>query len=466
MKLNLIMEHERNRICFKEMTLNNAPIFPDFILVAMTTLEQNGFEAYLVGGCVRDSICYKSPKDWDITTNALPEQIIDVFRDFKVLEHAVQYGTVTVLIDKKPIEITTYRIDGRYTDSRHPDSISYTARLSEDLSRRDFTVNALAYNEKTGIIDLFGGIDDLRKMRIQCVGDPTERFTEDALRIMRALRFASSLQFTIEKKTASAMIALKERLINVAAERVCVEFSKMIVGDGIKDILMEYVDVLGVFVPEILPMVGFDQKNPHHCYDVWGHVVAAVAQIEPDLPLRLTMFFHDIAKPVCFSLGENGCGHFHGHQERGADITKEIMERMRFEHKLTRLVVTLISCHNQKLRPDSVQIKEWLRTIGEKELKMLFAVKRADVLGKLPSGFVRLDALDEAEQMMEEILAKKECYSLKELKINGCDLIRIGFKEGVQVGDTLNELLRRVIEGICQNDESALREEAKKILQS
>ena len=303
---------------------------------ALTMLESAGFEAFIVGGCVRDALRGITPKDYDITTSALPEETKSVFRDWRVIETGIQHGTITVVMDGMPLEITTYRTEGTYSDNRHPDSVSFTASLREDVARRDFTMNAIAYSPTRGMIDHFGGAEDIRRGIIRCVGDPATRFREDALRMMRGIRFASVLGFAIEKNTAAAIHENKERIPTVSAERIRVELTKLLCGANVKNVLMDWWDVIGTVIPEILPMHGFDQKTPYHIYDVWEHTAVAVSNIPPDPHLRLCALLHDIGKPPSFFTDEKGVGHFYGHPAVSARMTEEILARLKYDNATRR----------------------------------------------------------------------------------------------------------------------------------
>ena len=290
---------------------------PPQVNTAFALLDAAGYEAFLVGGAVRDYVRSCSPaKDWDITTNALPEQVEEAFAGYRLIETGLKHGTVTVVIDHEPLEITTYRIDGDYTDHRHPDSVSFTRNLKDDLERRDFTMNALAYNPKTGIVDLVGGQEDIENGLIRCVGDPDRRFQEDGLRMLRALRFASVFEMQIEEQTAAAIHRNKELLKGIAAERIQVEVTRLLCGKGVADVLRSFADVLAIPIPELSPMFGFDQHNPHHDKDIWNHTIVVVTSIRPEPILRWAALLHDIGKPSCFTIAEDGVGHFFGHAEK------------------------------------------------------------------------------------------------------------------------------------------------------
>ena len=293
-------------------------VLPAQVNTALARLHDAGYEAYIVGGCVRDRIMGREPKDYDITTSALPEQTAAVFAGERIIETGMKHGTVTVLLDGEPLEITTFRIDGTYSDSRHPDAVTFTPSLREDLARRDFTMNAMAYSSETGLVDPFGGQADIAAKYIRCVGDPDLRFREDALRILRALRFSSVLGFPIEPETDGAARYLCLLLKKISAERVFSELKQLLCGPDVRRVLLDYAGVLGAVLPEILPMQGFDQRNPHHCYDILEHTAAAVEAMPPEPALRLAALLHDVGKPECFFTDEDGVGHFYGHPKAGA----------------------------------------------------------------------------------------------------------------------------------------------------
>ena len=306
---------------------------PKNVDTAINLLQSAGFEAYAVGGCVRDSLLGKIPNDWDITTSAKPEDMKSVFADFHCIDTGIKHGTVTVVIDGEPLEITTFRLDGEYEDNRHPKSVTFTSNLSADLGRRDFTVNAMAYSKKTGTVDLFGGQNDLKNKIIRCVGDPDRRFNEDALRILRALRFASALDFEIEEKTAQSLLKNRALLGNISEERIAKELLKLVCGKGAKRILTDFAPVLFEILPELQPMYKNSHDNPHHCYDIYEHMLIAVESIDPEPTLRFAMLLHDCGKPAVKKFDENGVAHFYGHQRISAEISAQILARLKVSNK-------------------------------------------------------------------------------------------------------------------------------------
>jgi tRNA nucleotidyltransferase (CCA-adding enzyme) len=436
---------------------------PDEVQYIIDTLENNGSEAYAVGGCVRDSLLGKEPEDWDICTPALPEHTMKYFAEHHVIETGLKHGTITLMLNRKPFEITTYRIDGDYTDNRHPDKVEFANDLIEDLSRRDFTINAMAYNPKRGVVDLFGGAKDLSSGIIKCVGDADRRFQEDALRIMRALRFASVLGFSIDDDTSKAMIGNKKLLNNIAAERIAGELNKLIIGNGARDVLLEHIAVITEIIPEMSPAIGFEQNNPYHCYDVLNHILFSVENAPKDVRIRLAMLFHDIAKPECYT-ETDGTGHFYKHPAAGSDMAGKILLRLRYDKETIKTVTQLILHHDTGVKPHGKHIKRWLNKIGEERLRQLLEVKRADAMAQSAgSRQKKIDELDEVLILMDEIVEQRQCFSLKDLAVNGSDLITLGIPGGVKIGAILNQLMDMVIEEQIENDKMKLLETAHRL---
>ena len=435
-------------------------LIPEYVQKVLVTLEQAGYEAWCVGGCVRDSLLGRYPDDWDVTTSALPEETIAVFAGHAV-PTGLQHGTVTVRSDHKSVEVTTYRVDGAYLDHRRPDSVTFTRSLEEDLQRRDFTVNAMALGLSGEVKDPFGGQEDLRSGVLRCVGDPDRRFGEDALRILRGLRFAAVLGFEIEKKTAESIHRNRELLREIAAERIQTELLKLLSGPFAVNVLRAYPDVIGVFWPEILPMVGFDQRNHHHCYDVWEHTLHAFETTPEDAVLRCAVLLHDIGKPQCFTTDEAGVGHFYGHGNLSRELADQMLRRLKCSTDFRETVVRLVDWHDRMVSPTEKGVKKALRRLGEQDLRRLIAVKRADNLGQAPEFRSRQQELDLGERILEQLLEEDACFSLKQLKINGHDLLRLGFK-GPAIGDTLESLLDSVVNGELPNEREVLLESARK----
>ncbi len=437
-------------------------LIPEHITKAVDLLNHEGYEAYLVGGCVRDALLGVSPKDYDITTSALPEQTKEIFREYHVIETGIKHGTVTVVIDHSPIEITTYRVDQKYLDHRHPESVVFTSSLKEDLARRDFTINAMAYHPQTGIIDLYDGKKDLKTCTIRCVGDPETRFNEDALRILRALRFASRYDSPIDESTEKAMRKCSMLLREISAERIASELNEILCGKGIRRILTEETDILGVPIPELLPMKGFDQNNPHHIYDVLTHTAVAVESIPPEKVLRLSALFHDIGKPLSYSVDENGVGHFYGHAKKSETIAAKILKRLKYDNETTDSVLTLVKYHDLHLEENEKSIKRLLRKIGPEMFDKLILLYRADNLAQAPAFRYRQEGFDRLSTLAEKVLSEEQCFSLKDLAVNGSDLIRMGYKPGPKIGTVLDKLLTKVIDGKLNNEKDELVEFIKK----
>ena len=432
---------------------------PEEVKTALKMLRESGYEAYMIGGCVRDSILGIPAKDHDITTSALPEQTERVFRDFRVVETGIKHGTVTVLINKMPLEITTYRIDSQYSDNRRPDSVTFTKSLREDTARRDFTMNAVAIDENGDIVDHHGGIEDIKNKLIRCVGEPDLRFREDALRILRAVRFSSKLGFEIEKDTKEAVFRNKELLLNISSERIASELVKLLCGKNARSVIIEYIDVLGVVIPELLPMKGFEQNNIHHIYDVLEHTAAAVENAPAEPVMRLAALFHDIGKPCCYSF-KDGQGHFYGHAGTGADMTRIILNSLKFDNYTKDTVTKLVKIHDVQIEERKGAVKRCLNKHTPEIFYMLLDLKRADTLAQAPMCFERLAYLDRIKAIAEEILDGEECFSLKQLEINGRDLIASGIEPGKEIGSILSDILEKVISGELPNERSALLEYA------
>ena len=425
-------------------------------LTAIRRLEANGFEAYAVGGCVRDSLLGRLPNDWDLTTNALPEETAACFSDLRVIETGIKHGTVTVLIEGEPIEITTYRLDGEYADNRHPIKVTFSKNIEDDLSRRDFTVNAMAYHPERGLIDPFGGQEDLSHALIRCVGSPKKRFEEDGLRILRAVRFASVLGFELEGKTARQVVACRQLLDNIACERIREEFQKLICGKAAVGILRDYVAVILQFLPELAPCVGFPQNSRYHCYDVWEHTLHALAVTRStDSTVRLAILLHDVGKPHCYTEDAQG-GHFQGHAEHSVRLAEDILCRLRYDNATRELLLKLIRYHDLPLSAEPKHVKRALLRYGEYGLAALLELQRCDRLAHAPQYATPSPALDEIPLVVERIKAENACLSLRSLALKGDDLLTLGYKPGPTVGATLQTLLDLVIDGELPNEKDAL----------
>ncbi len=437
---------------------------PKNVDTAINLLQSAGFEAYAVGGCVRDSLLGKTPNDWDITTSAKPEDMKSVFADFHCIDTGIKHGTVTVVIDGEPLEITTFRLDGEYEDNRHPKSVTFTSNLGADLGRRDFTVNAMAYSKKTGTVDLFGGQNDLKNGIIRCVGDPDRRFNEDALRILRALRFASALDFEIEEKTAQSLLKNRALLGNISEERIAKELLKLVCGKGAKRILTDFAPVLFEILPELQPMYKNSHDNPHHCYDIYEHTLIAVESIDPEPTLRFAMLLHDCGKPAVKKFDENGVAHFYGHQRISAEISAQILARLKVSNKFRDEILFLVSNHDRwELYENTEKMPRYLSKFGLDGVLNLLKVMRADVLAQSPEYRYRLDQIADAEEIAKNLAAQKPCLSLSELQINGRTLMDIGIPQGRKLGAVLAQLLDEVIDGVTKNTQEALTTRAREI---
>ena len=423
------------------------------------TLQNNGYSAYIVGGCVRDSILGRTPHDYDICTSATPSEMLEIFKDKKIIETGLQHGTVTVVVNGEPYEITTYRIDGIYSDNRRPDTVTFTDKLVEDLRRRDFTINAMAYNDEEGLIDPFNGMEDIKYKKISCVGRAEDRFGEDALRILRAIRFATQLEFTIMPGTDWEIHKQYKNLENISIERINSEFCKIASSDDFCVELLLYKDVFSLFIPELKDMFDFPQNNPWHIWDVFGHTIHAVEYCDSDdLVVRLAVFFHDFGKPHSYQDGEDGIRHFKGHGKVSADITDSIMKRLRFDNETRNNVVELVYYHDATFEVGKKYVKRWLNKIGEKQFRRLLQVKKADNKAQnLELSSDRIKELSEIEALIDEVLQEDECFSLKDLAVNGNDVKKaMMLKEGKDVGYWLNEILKRVIDGELNNNRDEL----------
>jgi len=438
--------------------------------LAVKMLIDSGFEAGVVGGCIRDALMNKIPHDWDICTSATPDEIQSVFRDFKQLTVGLKHGTVVIFINGEELEITTYRIDGIYSDGRRPDNVSFTRNLVEDLSRRDYTQNAIFFNESVGIIDPFNGVSDIQHKIIRCVGDSNKRLKEDALRILRGIRFASNLDFTVEESTKTAMFRNKELLINISKERIAVEFIKMLQGKNVMNTLDEFQEIISCIIPEIKAMIGFEQNNPYHCYDIWKHTLITVNNVE-GLILRLTMFFHDIAKPNCYSIDKHGIGHFYGHADESAEIASEIFKRMKLTNSESitkndiKIVIELIKYHDIIINPQKKSVRKILSKLDGniEQFQRLLSVKKADILAQNPDKvIIRLKEIDSIQKIFDEVVEENTCITLKNLAINGKDLIAIGVPPGKIIGEILNQLLEDVLAENLSNEKESLLTAAKK----
>ena len=422
-------------------------------------LNKNGYEAYVVGGAVRDSILNRPVHDWDVCTSATPSEMLKVFRGKKVIETGLKHGTITVIENDMAIEVTTYRIDGDYSDNRRPDNVTFTKNLIEDLRRRDFTINAMAYNPKTGLIDPFNGMEDIKNKKIRCPGSAEDSFHKDALRILRAIRFEAQLNFAGLPETMFEIERQYDRLNNISIERISSEFCKIVASEQFCVELVLYPNVFSLFIPELKDMICFQQNNPYHAYDVFDHTIHAIEKCESDdLLVKLAVFFHDFGKPHSYQDGEDGIRHFKGHGKVSAEITDSIMKRLRFDNETRNNVTELVYYHDATFEVGKKYVKRWINKIGEKQFRRLLEVRKADIKGQKPNyEKSRIEKVANIERILEDILQKQECFSLKDLTINGNDVKKtMNLKEGKTVGYWLNEILRRVIDGELKNDRDDL----------
>ena len=422
----------------------------------LKVLEANGYEAYVVGGCVRDSLLGKQPHDWDITTSALPLQVKALFS--RTIDTGLKHGTVTIPSGREAYEVTTYRIDGEYLDGRHPSEVTFTASLREDLKRRDFTINAMAYNEKDGLQDFFDGISDLETYRIRAVGDPRKRFEEDALRILRAVRFSAQLGYTVEEGTLRAMRTLAPTLARISAERIAAELEKILVSPHPDRLRMAYeCGITAVILPEFDRCMETPQNNPHHIYNVGEHTMCALMQARPDRILRTAILLHDVGKPLCRSTDEKGIDHFYGHPEAGAKIAEEILRRLKSDNETRRKTVQLVRCHDREIRLTPAGVRQAIVRIGEDLFPLLLEVKEADMLAQ--STFRREEKkahIGRVRELYAEILEHKDCLTLRDLAVNGNDLISYGIRPGKEMGRILHEMLEDVLAEPSHNDREYL----------
>lgn len=437
---------------------------PKAVEIAINKLKSAGHEAYIVGGCVRDALRGVEPHDYDMTTSALPDETKAIFSEYRIIETGMKHGTVTVLIDGEPLEITTFRVDGTYSDHRRPEEVTFTRSLREDVARRDFTVNAMAYSPDSGVMDFWGGRDDLEKGVIRAVGEPDRRFNEDALRIMRAARFASTLDFEIDGATSDSMIRNRGLLRNISAERINVELSKLILGDGCERMLVDYAVILTEIIPELAPAIGFDQRNNHHIYDVYTHTVKAVVNCPRDRNIRMAALLHDVGKPSVFSVGDDGVGHFYGHSEKSVEIAENVLTRLKFDNASKNEILTLIKYHDPVILVKRAAVGRWARRLGMETLFRLLELKAADNLAQAPEYADRLRGYEEIRRVAEEMIAENACFSLKDLAVNGGDLIKFaGFTAGKAMGETLSALLDAVISEELPNDREVLLARAREL---
>lgn len=438
---------------------------PEKAKKVVNTIQAAGFEAYVVGGCVRDSILGRQPQDWDITTSAKPEQVKALFP--RTIDTGLQHGTVTVMQDREGFEVTTYRIDGEYEDSRHPKEVVFTPNLEEDLKRRDFTINAMAYNEEKGLVDIFGGMEDIRLGRIRCVGRAEERFGEDALRMLRAIRFSAQLGYEIDEETKQGIRRLAPTLKNISAERIQTELVKMLVSPHPDYLRTAYdMGVTKMFFPEFDRAMETEQHHPHHMYSVGEHILHSLAYVPADKVLRLTMLLHDIGKPDTLTTDEQGITHFYNHESLSAEMAKTILRRLKFDNDTINMVYKLVMYHDygNSVEPTLQIVRRAMNKIGEDAFPALFQVKYADMMAQ--SDYLRdekLKRLENWKRLYTEICEKEQCVSLKTLAVTGSDLIAAGMKPGKELGEVLQKLLQLVLDDPSCNTKDKLLAEAQRL---
>ena len=436
---------------------------PENVKNIIEILEANGHEAYAVGGCVRDTLLLRVPGDWDVTTSAKPEEVKALFSH--TIDTGIEHGTVTVMMNRVGYEVTTYRIDGEYEDARHPKEVTFTSNLVEDLKRRDFTINAMAYNESSGMVDVFDGMGDLEKGIIRCVGDPMERFSEDALRMLRAVRFAAQLGFVIEENTKAAIRKLAPTIAKVSVERIAVELVKILTSDHPEELRTAYeLGLTAVFMPEFDVAMECEQHNIHHTYTVGEHTIVAMQHVHPEKNIRLIMLLHDLAKPIVKTTDEEGQDHFRGHTQGGSDMARQILRRLKFDNATIDFVARMVKHHDD--RPEKPNaIRRMFSEIGLENVPMMLEIKRADLLGQ--STYQReskMAIVDNLESQYRECVAKQSCLQKKDLSVNGSDLIAMGMKQGKELGIVIDQLFEAVIENPEMNQREKLLELAHKLV--
>ena len=425
-------------------------------------LNRYGYEAFIVGGCVRDILMSKAPHDYDITTIAKPDEVLKVFSNDKVFETGIKHGTVTIVKNHENIEVTTYRIDGEYLDNRHPSNVSFSTDVKNDLSRRDFTINSICMDSGGRIYDYFGGKEDISNKVIKAIGEPKKRFEEDALRILRAVRFSSTLGFKIEPETKKAMIECSHLLKNISKERIASEIDKFLLGKYVKESLLSNYDIIGEIIPEIKLMHGFDQNNIHHIYDLLSHTAIVIEEIEPVRYLRLSALFHDVGKISTCKLGEDNQCHFYSHASVSYEIARNYFNEYKYDNQTKDLALKLIKAHDTPIEENRVIIKRRLNKYGKDLFFDLIRLQRADNKAQNPD-FDRTSHFDNVEKIANEIIAKEECFSLKSLAIDGKDLISLGMTEGHDIGETLDHLLKLVLNEKIENTKEALIKEVERM---
>lgn len=441
-----------------------AVIPPQNVLNILNILKRNGYEAYAVGGCVRDAVIGREPKDWDIASNAPPAVVKGLFD--RTADTGLKHGTVTVVMGGKAYEVTAFRIDGVYGDGRHPDSVEFTGKLEDDLRRRDFTINAMAWNPERGLVDLFGGVEDIEELRIRAVGDPEERFREDALRMLRAVRFAAQLGFCIEPDTLEGIRKNSGLIRNVSGERIREELTGILTSaDPGRITLLRDMGIMELILPEVEACFRTPQNNPHHIYNAGEHSIRAAAAIESERCLRWAMLLHDTGKAVTRTTDGDGVDHFYGHQEKSVEIAENILGRLRFDNKSINRILRLIKHHDRDIIPQPKAVARAVSAVGEDIFMDLLKVKRADKSAQNPADAAQgIDYIDGIENIYRELLAQNACLKPGDLAVNGRDLIGLGYHEGREIGRALAILFEKVLEDPALNEKSILLGVAGKLL--
>ena len=447
--------------------MNNIQIYiPDVVNDIIKKLNNANYEAYICGGAVRDRLMNQTPHDWDICTSATPEEIMEVFKGEEIIPTGLQHGTVTLVIDKTPFEITTFRIEGEYSDSRHPDSVEFTTDIIKDLSRRDFTINAMAYHPEKGLIDPFNGYKDIQRKIIQTVGKAEERFQEDPLRILRAIRFSLRMKFAIHYNTMFGMTSCYPLLENISKERITSEINQMIIYPNFHKEFSRCDGIFSFVIPELKDCIMFNQNNPYHIYDVYDHTSCSLSYAPDDLITKLALLFHDIGKPQCKHYDDFGVGHFHGHAKISAEIADKRLKELKYDNETRKKVVELVSYHDVTFVYTEKDIKKcakrWLNKIGEEQFRRLLNVRIADVLAQAPEyALNRLNNIYKLLNALDEVLKEEACFTLHDLDIRGTDLIKIGIKQGKEIGNILSNLLGKVIDEELDNKKEDLLQYVK-----
>lgn len=435
---------------------------PEDILFLLSKLNDNGVKAYIVGGAVRDCLMSREPSDYDVSAECTPFQLLEIFKDFPCVDTGIRFGTLSVFSGERYVEITCCRREKGYSDNRRPDAVEYCKNIEEDLARRDFTANAIAMDADGELIDPFNGKKDIEDRIIRAVGNPERRFAEDALRILRAVRFESTLGFEMEEETKKAVKEMSFSLVNVSGERVFAELKKLLLGDNVFSVLMEYKEVVCTVIPELSRSVGFEQNNPHHIYTVYEHIAKTVEAAPKDINIRLCMLLHDVAKPACYTTDEKGVGHFYGHPALSERMAYDILKRLKADGETVKKVCFLTKYHDTRPSSTRKSLRKYLSKVGFEGARELLAVRRADLSGQSPAYFDQFEYLSESERIIDALEEEGVCISLEGLAVKGRDLIDLGIPKGKDIGEILSYLLEKVIKEEVVNEEEALLKLAKR----